>query len=363
MPADGLRRPGDVYRPWHDGLAEPIRGRSVWTGAELVQDWVWRWPEGAMDEIEYAWDRLVSSGKLGSDLSIAGIERITREDFPLPGLRSFFRDLLDELADRGAVRVVGFDLSRWGNDHDVCRAVYWCVGTHLGFANLANGAAHEAGESRLYEVTANVKHNVEATVALDSNDERLQKYLHATGAGDVDATAVVQEVGVLTASQRRFTNGPLRFHTDPYDVISLFCFDPGISGGESKLASIPCVCYHFHIIMCNCVLARPKTFLSSYCGDSGCGGLCFRYIYNQILQRRPDLHKLLCEDWPHMRPFADQGTANRDQPVGEVFYMPVRTFSSMLCHTQFCMFEHSVFETVIISGIATCPRTRNRNGV
>ena len=24
-----------------------------------------------------------------------------------------------------------------------------------------------------------------------------------------------------------------------------------------------------------------------------------------------------------MRPHADQGTANRDQPVGEVFYMPV----------------------------------------
>ena len=64
------------------------------------------------------------------------------------------------------------------------------------------------------------------------------------------------------------------------------CFNPGVSGGDSKLASIP-------------------------------------YIYNEILRLRPDLHKLLCEDWPHMRPTADQGTANRDQPVGEVFYMPV----------------------------------------
>ena len=80
-----------------------------------------------MDEIEAAWSRLVESGKLGappgSDLSIACIERITREDFPLPGLQSFFQDLLDELADRGAVRVVGWDLARWGYDHDICRAV------------------------------------------------------------------------------------------------------------------------------------------------------------------------------------------------------------------------------------------------
>ena len=231
-----------VYQPWHDGPAEPIAGRSVWTGAELAQGWVWRWPDGAMDEIEGAWSRLVASGKLGGDLSVPSIERITRKDFPLPGLRPFFEDLLAELADRGAVRAVGFDLSRWGYDHDVCRAVYWCVGTHLGHANLANGAAHEQGESRLYEVTANVSHNTEATVALDSEDERLQAYLHAKD--DVDATAVVEEVGVLTASQRRFSNGPLRFHTDPYDMISLFCFDPGVSGGDSKLASIPCVRTH-----------------------------------------------------------------------------------------------------------------------
>ncbi len=52
--------------------------------------------------------------------------------------------------------------------------------------------------------------------------------------------------------------------------------------------------------------------------------------YLARMRRRPDLHKLLCGDWPHMRPFADQGTANRDQPVGEIFYMPVRPYKSML---------------------------------
>ena len=90
-------------------------------------------------------------------------------------------------------------------------------GTHLGHANLANGPAHEEGASRLYEVTANIAHNTEAKVALDSEDERLQAYLHAKD--DRDATAVVEKVGVLTASQRRFSNGPLRFHTDPCKIL------------------------------------------------------------------------------------------------------------------------------------------------
>ena len=206
-----------TYQPWIDGPAEPIVGRSVWTGEELAASWSWRWPEHAMDEIEQAWAALEASGKLGGDLSIPSIERITAADFPLPGLQSFFDDVRAELADRGVLRIVGFDWGRWGYSHDVCRAVYWGVGTHLGHANLANGPAHEEGASRLYEVTANIAHNTEAKVALDSDDERLQAYLHAKD--DRDATAVVEKVGVLTASQRRFSNGPLRFHTDPCKIL------------------------------------------------------------------------------------------------------------------------------------------------
>jgi len=73
--------------------AAPITGRCVWTGEELAAsgDWIWRWPEGAMDEIDTAWRAIATR--------VDEPTRITAADFPLPGLRDFFDAMLAELED------------------------------------------------------------------------------------------------------------------------------------------------------------------------------------------------------------------------------------------------------------------------
>jgi Taurine catabolism dioxygenase TauD, TfdA family len=68
----------------------------------------------------------------------------------------------------------------------------------------------------------------------------------------------------LSSGARTLSPGPLRFHTDRCDVVGLLCVRQASEGGVSKLASSATV-------------------------------------YNEILQRRPDLHALLCNPIPRSR--------------------------------------------------------------
>lgn len=77
--------------------------------------------------------------------------------------------------------------------------------------------------------------------------------------------------------------GALRFHTDKTDIISLLCASNGIAGGLSKVVSSVT-------------------------------------IHNEIARRRPDLLRVLYQPYWRMRPFDEEGDAERDD---RTFPMPV----------------------------------------
>jgi hypothetical protein len=79
------------------------------------------------------------------------------------------------------------------------------------------------------------------------------------------------------------STGALRFHTDKTDIISLLCASNGIAGGLSKVVSSVT-------------------------------------IHNEIARRRPDLSRILYEPYWRMRPFDEEGDAERND---RTFAMPV----------------------------------------
>lgn len=183
------------------------------------------------------------------------LTELTADDFPLPGLTVFFADVLDELEDgRGAVRITGFPVARY--DEDALRTIFWGIGQHLGTPLNQTAFGEILGEVR------DESHD----------DGRVTQQLaeHRHGADSV-----------LASRARARSTGPLRFHTDRCDVIALFCVANGIDGGVSKLASIP-------------------------------------HIHNAILQRRPDLHALLMQDYWRSRPEDEEGVRK-----DKVFALPV----------------------------------------
>lgn len=172
--------------------------------------------------------------------------RITAEDFPLPGLQGFFDELLDELEDGlGVVRVSGFPVERYAPAE--LRSIFWGIGMHLGLAVNQADKGEMIGEVR-----------DESRVNLRVSDELT---LHR----DKDSS---DELPVLSSRSRARSNGPLRFHTDGCDLIALLCTQTADIGGETRVASAAAV-------------------------------------YNEILARRPDLHRLLCEDYYRYLPESD----------------------------------------------------------
>lgn len=87
---------------------------------------------------------------------------------------------------------------------------------------------------------------------------------------------------VPSARARSRSTGPLRFHTDKCDVLALLCASNGIEGGISKVVSTVA-------------------------------------IHDEIARRRPDLLRVLYQDFWRMRPADEEGEGHADR----VFRMPV----------------------------------------
>ena len=207
--------------------AEPIRGRCVWTGAELEAsgDWCRSWPQDAVAEIDRALSVAKATGKPITD--------VTAAEFPMPGLQRFLDGLLAELEDgRGAVRVTGFPVDRY-SDADL-RLAFWGIGRNLGTP---------VNQTAFGEILGEVRDE-------SQDDGRVTQQLTEHRAGS-DA--------VLASRARARSTGPLRFHTDRCDVIALMCAANGIDGGVSKLASIP----YIH----NAILARRPDLHALLCRD------------------------------------------------------------------------------------------------
>jgi hypothetical protein len=99
---------------------------------------------------------------------------------------------------------------------------------------------------------------------------------------DPNPTFVKVEDGKVRSSRARSrSTGPLRFHTDRCDVIALLCVRNPKAGGVSKLVSTVTV-------------------------------------YNRMLERRPDLHEVLCRDLWRSRPEDEDGIV-----AERVFALPV----------------------------------------
>jgi len=130
---------------------------------------------------------------------------------------------------------------------DELRQLYWGIGTHLGTARNQNAHGELIGEVR----------------------DELRAY------GAVNQPGVEQKTGApATSRYKARSSGPLRFHTDRADVVGLLCVRQARSGGVSKIVSSVA-------------------------------------INNAILERRPDLHPLLYQDYYRTREGEERGGDRR----------------------------------------------------
>ena len=209
--------------------APPITGPEVWRGEDLARstDWIRPVTTAEVDELDAA---LRAVQRRGLDWP-----RLTRDDFPIPRLAQSLAQVSHELEHgRGLVLLRRLPVERYTEDE--LRIVYWGLGLHLGTPRCQNAQGELIGDVR--------------------DENRLY--------------GAVRELDPATAGEPRTSRskarsaGPLRFHTDRVDVVTLLCVRPAARGGLSKVVSAPAV-------------------------------------YNAILERRPDLHALLCAPYYHSR--------------------------------------------------------------
>jgi hypothetical protein len=222
----------------------PIVGPEVWRGADLARstDWIRAITPAEQDEVDAALRAVVKRG--------LGWREMTRDDFPIPRLARALAEVARQLEDgRGLVLLRRIPVERYTEDE--LRILYWGLGLHLGTPRYQNGTGELIGDVR--------------------DENRLY--------GAVREVNPMQAGEPRTSRNKARSAGPLRFHTDRVDVVTLLCVRPAARGGLSKVVSAPAV-------------------------------------HNAILERRPDLHALLCAPYYHVR----EGEAGGKQ---QFYAMPV----------------------------------------
>ena len=175
---------------------------AAWLGADLA---------AATD-----WIRPVSAAAIAEcDAALAGLRRrrltwpdFGREDFPLPTFARELAAVLDELENgRGVVLLRGVPVDRYAGEE--LKDLSWGLGSHLGHIRYQNARGELIGEVR----------------------DEIARYGEVREGPPVDAV-----LGRSSRSKAR-SSGPLRFHTDRCDVVSLLCVRPARAGGLSKVVS------------------------------------------------------------------------------------------------------------------------------
>ena len=228
----------------HQSLSIPITGPEAWLGRDMAAStaWIQPFPDRAIDEIDAALRAVQSRG--------LAWPKFGREDFPLPTFSRELAATLDELEHgRGFVLFRGLPVERYRDDE--LTTLYWGLGAHLGYHRYQNALGELIGEVR------------------DEN----RRY------GEVREPSMDPTLGRSSRSKAR-SAGPLRFHTDRCDVVSLLCVRQACAGGLSKIVSAVSVS-------------------------------------NQILARRPDLHALLTQDYWRSRQGEEAGGEEK------VFALPI----------------------------------------
>jgi hypothetical protein len=205
------------------------------------------------------WIRPVSAAAIAEcDAALAGLARrgltwpsFGREDFPLPTFARQLDTVLDELENgRGIVLLRGIPVERY-TEHEL-KNLYWGIGSHLGHIRYQNARGELIGEVR----------------------DELARYGAVREGPAVDAV-----LGRSSRSKAR-SSGPLRFHTDRCDVVSLLVVRTARAGGVSKVVSAVSVAA-------------------------------------AIRERRPDLHALLYADYWRSRQGEEAGGEH------QVYALPV----------------------------------------
>jgi Taurine catabolism dioxygenase TauD, TfdA family len=224
--------------------ARPIEGPEAWRGEELARstDWIHAITPAEQEELDAALRAVQRRGVAWPGLR--------REDFVIPRLDRALAEVSDRLEHgRGLVLLRRIPVERYSEDE--LRIIYWGLGLHLGTPRFQNGNGELIGDVR--------------------DENRLY--------GAVREVNPMQAGEPRTSRNKARSAGPLRFHTDRVDVVTLLCVRPAATGGLSKVVSGPAV-------------------------------------YNTILERRPDLHALLCAPYYHVR----EGEAGGKQ---QFYAMPV----------------------------------------
>ena len=222
----------------------PIEGPEVWRGDDFARstDWIHTITAAEHDEIDAALRAVQRRG--------LGWRELRREDFAIPRFARSLQQVSEQLEHgRGLVLLRRVPVERYSEDE--LRILYWGLGLHLGTPRYQNGNGELIGDVR--------------------DENRLY--------GAVREVNPMQTGEPRTSRNKARSAGPLRFHTDRVDVVTLLSVRPAAKGGLSKVVSSAAV-------------------------------------YNTILARRPDLHALLCAPYHHVR----EGEAGGKQ---QFYAMPV----------------------------------------
>ena len=221
-----------------------ITGPEAWLGRDMAAstEWIRPFSPQAIDEI---------------DAALRGVQRrglkwpkFGRDDFPLPTFSREITAVLDELENgRGFVLLRGLPVERYRDEE--LKDLYWGLGAHFGWQRYQNAMGELIGEVR------------------DEN----RRY------GEVKEPSMDPTLGRSSRNKAR-SAGPLRFHTDRCDIVTLLTVRRAKQGGLSKIVSAVSVS-------------------------------------NAIRERRPDLHALLCRDYWRSRQGEESGGEKK------VFPMPI----------------------------------------
>ncbi len=155
--------------------------------ATRADEWIVRWSESELEELEGAARHYLASGR--------DVGEISARDFPLPTLGARLQDLKKRLLHgRGFEVLRGLPVARY--DQRFSATIFCGIGAHLGSARSQNAQGHILGHVR-----------------------------------DTGATSKDPNTRVYLTAERQ------TFHTDSADIVGLLCLQDAKEGGESLLVS------------------------------------------------------------------------------------------------------------------------------